>query len=45
MNPVYQQLISLLFVFSSLHLHHLTEGCSCALSHPQDAFCNSDIGE
>ena len=44
MQSVYQHLISLLFVFSSLHLHQLTEGCSCALTHPQDAFCNSDIG-
>lgn len=45
MNSVYRHLISLLFVFSSLHVNHLTEGCSCALTHPQDAFCNSDIGE
>lgn len=45
MNSVYQHLISLLFVFSSLHVNHLAEGCSCALTHPQDAFCNSDIGE
>lgn len=45
MNSAYQHLISLLFVFSSLHVNHLTEGCSCALAHPQDAFCNSDIGE
>lgn len=44
MNAVYQHLISLLLVFSSLHVQ-LTEGCSCALTHPQDAFCNSDIGE
>ena len=44
MQSVYQHLLSLLFVFSSLHLHQLTEGCSCALTHPQDAFCNSDIG-
>lgn len=45
MNSVYQHLISLLVVYSSLHVNHLTEGCSCALTHPQDAFCNSDIGE
>lgn len=45
MNSVFQHLISLLLVFSSLHVHQLTEGCSCALTHPQDAFCNSDIGE
>ncbi|XP_022045031.1 metalloproteinase inhibitor 3 [Acanthochromis polyacanthus] len=43
MQSVYQHLISLLFVFSSLQVHQLTEGCSCALTHPQDAFCNSDI--
>lgn len=45
MQSAYQHLISLLFVFSSLHVDQLTEGCSCALSHPQDAFCNSEIGE
>lgn len=45
MNSVYQHLISLLVVLSSLHVNQLTEGCSCALTHPQDAFCNSDIGE
>ncbi|XP_008399693.2 metalloproteinase inhibitor 3 [Poecilia reticulata] len=43
MQSVYQHLISLLFVFSSLQVPQLTEGCSCALTHPQDAFCNSDI--
>ncbi|XP_038594851.1 metalloproteinase inhibitor 3 [Micropterus salmoides] len=43
MQSVYQHLISLLFVFSSLQVNQLTEGCSCALTHPQDAFCNSDI--
>lgn len=45
MQSVYQHLISLLFVFSSLQVNQLTEGCSCALTHPQDAFCNSDIGK
>lgn len=45
MQSVYQHLVSLLFVFSSLHVYQLTEGCSCALTHPQDAFCNSDIGK
>lgn len=45
MQSLYQHLISLLFVFSSLHVQQLTEGCSCALTHPQDAFCNSDIGQ
>lgn len=44
MQSVYKHLISLLFVFSSLHVNQLTEGCSCGLTHPQDAFCNSDIG-
>ncbi|KAA8579979.1 hypothetical protein FQN60_005514 [Etheostoma spectabile] len=43
MQSVYRHLISLLFVFSSLQVIQLTEGCSCALTHPQDAFCNSDI--
>ncbi|MEQ2235325.1 Metalloproteinase inhibitor 3 [Ilyodon furcidens] len=43
MQSVYQHLISLLLVFSSLQVPQLTEGCSCALGHPQDAFCNSDI--
>lgn len=42
MHSVY--LVSLLFIFSTLHVNQLTEGCSCALTHPQDAFCNSDIG-
>uniref|UniRef100_A0AAX7TFB5 Metalloproteinase inhibitor 3 n=1 Tax=Astatotilapia calliptera TaxID=8154 RepID=A0AAX7TFB5_ASTCA len=41
MHSVY--LVSLLFIFSTLHVNQLTEGCSCALTHPQDAFCNSDI--
>lgn len=45
MQSVYQHLISLLFVFGSLHVDQLTEGCSCAPWHPQDAFCNSEIGE
>lgn len=45
MQSAYQHLISLLFVFSSMHVNQLTEGCSCALMHPQDAFCNSEIGE
>jgi len=43
MLPVYRQLVRLLLALSSLQ--QLAEGCSCALSHPQDAFCNSDIGE
>lgn len=43
MQSVYRHLISLLLVFSSLQVPQLTEGCSCALTHPQDAFCNSDI--
>ncbi|XP_056280645.1 metalloproteinase inhibitor 3 [Pseudoliparis swirei] len=41
MLPVYRQLVRLLLALSSLQ--QLAEGCSCALSHPQDAFCNSDI--
>lgn len=45
MQSVYQHLISLLLVFSTLQVQQLTEGCSCALTHPQDAFCNSDIGK
>lgn len=45
MRSLCQHLISLLFVFGSLHVDRLTEGCSCALTHPQDAFCNSDIGQ
>lgn len=44
MQSLYRHLLSLLLV-SSLQLHQLTEGCSCALTHPQDAYCNSDIGE
>ncbi|KAM4712233.1 metalloproteinase inhibitor 3 [Anableps anableps] len=43
MQSVYQHLISLLFVFSSLQVPQLTEGCSCIISHPQHAYCNSDI--
>ncbi|XP_026182225.1 metalloproteinase inhibitor 3 [Mastacembelus armatus] len=43
MQSAYHHLISLLFVFSSLHVNQLTDGCSCALSHPQDAFCKSEI--
>ncbi|CAB1333754.1 unnamed protein product [Coregonus sp. 'balchen'] len=43
MQSLCHQLLSLLFVFSSLQIHELTEACSCALSHPQDAYCNSDI--
>uniref|UniRef100_A0A8C6UK78 Metalloproteinase inhibitor 3 n=1 Tax=Neogobius melanostomus TaxID=47308 RepID=A0A8C6UK78_9GOBI len=42
MQSLYQHLVSLLFVFSSLQLQ-LADGCSCALTHPQDAYCNSDI--
>ncbi|XP_048863682.1 metalloproteinase inhibitor 3-like [Brienomyrus brachyistius] len=34
--------ISLLLVLC-LPLHQVAQACSCALSHPQDAFCNSDI--
>lgn len=44
MRSLCQHLVSLVFVFGSLHVDWLTEGCSCALTHPQDAFCNSDIG-
>lgn len=45
MRAVSVNLISLLFIYCSLHAPRVTEGCSCALTHPQDAFCNSDIGE
>lgn len=45
MRAVSVNLISLLFLYCSLHAPHMTEGCSCAMTHPQDAFCNSDIGE
>lgn len=45
MQSVYQHLLSLLFIFNSLQLQQLADGCSCALTHPQDAYCNSDIGE
>lgn len=45
MQSLYRHFISLLFVLSSLHVYQLTEGCSCALSHPQDAFCNAEIGK
>uniref|UniRef100_A0A3P9H240 Metalloproteinase inhibitor 3 n=1 Tax=Oryzias latipes TaxID=8090 RepID=A0A3P9H240_ORYLA len=43
MRAVSVNLISLLFLYCSLHAPHMTEGCSCAMTHPQDAFCNSDI--
>lgn len=43
MTSVYQ-LLSLLLVFCSLRVDEL-EACSCSLVHPQDAFCNSDIGK
>ncbi|KAG9329752.1 hypothetical protein JZ751_029792 [Albula glossodonta] len=36
-------LFNLLIVLSSLQIRQFTEACSCALSHPQDAYCNSDI--
>ncbi|XP_058877195.1 metalloproteinase inhibitor 3-like [Acipenser ruthenus] len=36
-------LFSLLVVLCSFRLNDVTEACSCALSHPQDAYCNSDI--
>ncbi|XP_041935263.1 metalloproteinase inhibitor 3 isoform X1 [Alosa sapidissima] len=43
MKSMYHQLLSLLFVLGSLQINQLTEACSCALSHPQEAYCNSDI--
>ncbi|XP_056444079.1 metalloproteinase inhibitor 3 isoform X1 [Gadus chalcogrammus] len=42
MRSIYAQLFSVLFVFTCLQLHY-TEGCTCAPSHPQDAYCNSEI--
>ncbi|CAL8386405.1 unnamed protein product [Boreogadus saida] len=42
MRSIYPQLFSVLFVFTCLQLHY-TEGCTCAPSHPQDAYCNSEI--
>jgi len=39
-----QPLLGLLLLLS-LQGSPLTEACSCAMTHPQDAFCSADIGE
>ncbi|KAJ3612625.1 hypothetical protein NHX12_020892 [Muraenolepis orangiensis] len=43
MRSLYPQLLGVLCVFTCLQLHQLTEGCTCAPSHPQDAYCNSEM--
>ena len=42
MQTLNQRLVSLLVLVGSMQL---ADGCSCALTHPQDAYCNSDIGK
>ncbi|MGH0115976.1 UNVERIFIED_CONTAM: hypothetical protein FKN15_060440 [Acipenser sinensis] len=43
MSVFVHMLFSLLVVLCSFRLNDVAEACSCALSHPQDAYCNSDI--
>ncbi|KAK1168754.1 metalloproteinase inhibitor 3-like [Acipenser oxyrinchus oxyrinchus] len=43
MSVFVHMLLSLLVVLCSFRLNDVAEACSCALSHPQDAYCNSDI--
>ncbi|MBN3287386.1 TIMP3 inhibitor, partial [Polyodon spathula] len=45
MSVFVHTLFSLLVVLCSFRLNDVAEACSCALSHPQDAYCNSDIEE
>ncbi|XP_028661255.1 metalloproteinase inhibitor 3-like [Erpetoichthys calabaricus] len=43
MSPTVHLLLGGLVLLCSYRLDKLTEACSCALSHPQDAYCSSDI--
>ncbi|XP_023671023.1 metalloproteinase inhibitor 3-like [Paramormyrops kingsleyae] len=42
MQQLYQALFCVLLL-GSLHVSRFADACSCLLSHPQDAYCNSDI--
>ncbi|MBN3270823.1 TIMP3 inhibitor, partial [Polyodon spathula] len=43
MSVFVHTLFSFLVVLCSFRLNDVAEACSCALSHPQEAYCNSDI--